>query len=95
MKEKYKEDIKILVKELDKKYIQKLFKGSNIIQQDEEDLIKNWFDKKSISAKLLLNANIDNNLWDSLFNECWNKANTIIFMKTTENLRFGGYTSQI
>lgn len=70
MKEKYKEDIKILVKELDKKYIQKLFKGSNIIQQDEEDLIKNWFDKKSISAKLLLNANIDNNLWDSLFNEC-------------------------
>ena len=32
---------------------------------------------------------------DSFFNNCGNKPNTMIFIKTTENLRFGGYTSQI
>ena len=72
-----------------------LFSNSNIIHLDEENLIKSWFDKVPISAKLLLNANIDNNFWDSFFNNCGNKPNTMIFIKTTENLRFGGYTSQI
>ena len=95
MKEKYKKDIEKLFKELEKNYMQLLFKDSNIVRQDEEDLIKSWFDKKYISAKLLLNANIDNNFWDSFYNKCGNKANTIIFIKTTGNLRFGGYTSQI
>ena len=72
-----------------------LFSNDNIIHLDEENLIKSWFYNPPISAKLLLNANIANNFWDSFFNNCGNKPNTMIFIKTTENLRFGGYTSQI
>ena len=32
---------------------------------------------------------------DQFFNKCGNKSPTMIFIKTTENLRFGGYTNEI
>ena len=96
IEKKHKEDIEKLEKKFEETIQTKiLFSNSNIIHLDEENLIKSWFDKVPISAKLLLNANIDNNFWYSFFNNCGNKPNTMIFIKTTENLRFGGYTSQI
>ena len=42
-----------------------------------------------------MNANIDDNFYKSFFDNCGNKANTMIFIKTTDNLRFGGFMSSI
>ena len=47
------------------------------------------------NVELLLNANIDNNFWYSFFSNCGNKPNTMIFIKTTDNVRLGGFTSAI
>ena len=71
-----------------------IFKNSNIIQSDEIDLILSWFEKKPISFNLLLDSNKDGDIMNQFFNKCGNKSPTMIFNKTTENLRFG-YTNEI
>lgn len=73
----------------------KLFPNSNIVQKNEEDLIISWFDKNPISARLLLDVKIEDNFYYTFFKYCENKPNTIIFIKTTKNLRIGGFTNQI
>jgi hypothetical protein len=52
-----------------------------------------WFDKKPIKFNLLLDSKIhgDSNL--TFKEKCFNKSPTMIFVKTTDNFRFGGYTS--
>ena len=84
---------------IDKNYIKKgklKFNGSKIIQENENELISKWFGYKNpISAKLLLDAKIDDNFYQTFFEKCGNVPNTMIFIKTTEGERFGGYTSVI
>ena len=59
-------------------------------------MISEWFgDKNPISAKLLLDTKIDDNFYQTFFEKCGNVPNTMIFIKTTEGERFGGYTSVI
>ena len=72
-----------------------MFKNSNIVQSDEIDLILSWFEKKPISFDLLLDSKIDGDSMNAFYNKCENKYPTMIFIKTTENLRFGGYTNEI
>ena len=72
-----------------------MLKNSNIVQSDEIDLILSWFEKKPISFNLLLDSNIDGDSMNAFYNKCENKYPTIIFIKTTENLRIGGYTNVI
>ena len=67
----------------------RLFQDSNIVQSNEKELILSWFDKRPKSIDLLLNANIDDNFYKSFFDKCRNKANTMIFVKTTDNVRIG------
>ena len=90
---------KQIVEYIDKNYIKKgklKFNGSKIIQENENELISEWFgDKNPISAKLLLDAKIDDNFYQTFFEKCGNVPNTMIFIKTTEGERFGGYTSVI
>ena len=70
------------------------FYGSNIIQTNENELIYKWFGNKNpSSAKLLLNAKIDDNFYKEFFDKCGNVPNTMLFIKTTEGERFGGFTS--
>ena len=72
------------------------FYGSNIIQTNENELIYKWFgDKNPTSVKLLLNAKIDYNFYNEFFDKCGNVPNTMLFIKTTEGERFGGFTSVI
>ena len=72
------------------------FYGSNIIQTNENELIYKWFGNKNpSSAKLLLNAKIDDNFYKEFFDKCGNVPNTMLFIKTTEGERFGGFTSVI
>ena len=72
-----------------------MFKNSNIVQSDEIDLILSWFEKKPISFNLLLDSKIDGDSMNAFYNKCGNKYPTMIFIKTTENLRIGGYTNEI
>ena len=72
-----------------------MLKNSNIVQSDEIDLILSQFELKPNSFNLLLNSNIDGDSMNAFYNKCENKYPTIIFIKTTENLRIGGYTNVI
>ena len=99
IEQKHKEEINIYKIRIEKieKYFQrniKLFNNSNIIQSNENELIYKWLDNRiPISVKLLLNAKIDDNFYKSFFDNCGNKTNTMIFIKTSDGERFGGYTS--
>ena len=70
-----------------------MFKNSNIIKSEEINLILSWLDKKPKKVNLLLDSNIDGDLNSTFYEKFKNKNPTMIFVKTTENLRFWGYTS--
>ena len=78
-------------------YIRKeeMFKNSKIVEKNEIDMILSWFNIKPSSFNLLLDANIDNNFYKNFYDNCENKYPTIIFIKTTDNIRFGGFTNEI
>ena len=91
-------DMKAELDEIKNKFenkIPNLFQGSQIIDDNDKNIIMSWFDKKIISTELLLNAEINDNFWQAFFSKCINRKNTMIFIRTTDNLRFGGFTSVI
>ena len=93
MKNNYDKRISYLEKIINNNLI--MFKESKIVQSNEIDLILSWFDKKPKSFNLLLDVNIDDNFLNNFFEKCENKCPTMIFIKTTDNLRFGGFTNKI
>ena len=95
MEQKYKEEIRKYHEKPENFQKKNFFSQSNIVKLNEIDLILSWFEKKPNSVNLLLNANIDDNFWNAFYNNCGNKPNTMIFIKTTNNIRFGGFTSSI
>ena len=91
-------DMKAELDEIKNKFenkIPNLFQGSQIIDDNDKNIIMSWFDKKIISTELLLNAEINDNFLQAFFSKCQNRKNTMIFIRTTDNLRFGGFTSVI
>jgi len=70
-----------------------LFTNSSIVKSEDVDLIFSWFDKKPIKFNLLLDSKIDGDLNLTFREKCFNKSPTMVFVKTTDNLRFGGFTS--
>ena len=91
-------DMKAELDEIKNKFenkIPNLFQGSQIIDDNDKNIIMSWFDKKIISTELLLNAEINDNFLQAFFSNCQNRKNTMIFIRTTDNLRFGGFTSVI
>ena len=91
-------DMKAELDEIKNKFENKfpnLFQGSQIIDDNDKNIIMSWFDKKIISTELLLNAEINDNFLQAFFSKCINRKNTMIFIRTTDNLRFGGFTSVI
>ena len=73
----------------------KIFQNSSIIKAEEVDLILSWLEKKPKNISLLLDSKIDGDLNSTFYEKCKNKSPTMVFVKTTDNLRFGGYTSVI
>ena len=53
----------------------------------------NWLDQKPKKIKLLLDSKIDGDLTETFYNKCGGKFPTVVFVKTTEGKRFGGYCS--
>ena len=71
-----------------------LFPKSSIIKSNEEKLILSWFDKKPSKFNLLLDSKIDGDKTSTFYQKCGNKCPTILFFKTTNGARFGGFTTK-
>ena len=70
-----------------------MFCNSSIVKKDEIDLICSWMEKKPKKFKLLLDSKFDNDLTSTFYNKCNEKSPTIVFVKSNDGYRFGGYTS--
>ena len=84
-KEKEKEE-----KELIKQYE---IAKSQILNRDEMELFLSWLENKPKKIKLLLDSRIDGDLTQTFYNKCSGKYPTVVFVKTTKEHRFGGYSS--
>ena len=71
-----------------------MFGKSSIIKKEDQDLILGWMEKKPKKFELLLDSNVDGDSTSTFYNKCGKKSPTIVFIKTTDGYRFGGYTSQ-
>ena len=72
----------------------KIFKESNIIKLEDENIILSWFEIKNIKFNLLFDSKKDGDSILTFYKKCENKCPTILFFKTTKGSRFGGYTTQ-
>ena len=70
-----------------------LFPKSSIIKFNDENTILSWFDNKDIRFNMLLDSKIDGDTTSTFYRKCGQKAPTILFFKTTNGARFGGFTT--
>ena len=73
----------------------RLFPESNIIKPEDEPIILSWFDNKSLKFHLLLDSIKDGDSLSTFYEKCEKKSPTILFFKTKNGGRFGGYTTNI
>ena len=73
----------------------RFFKSSNIIKIEDEQIILNWFEKKPVKFVKLLDSKVDGDSTNAFINKCANKCPIIVFVKTTNGFRFGGFTSKL
>ena len=93
IEQKHLEEINTIKKEINEIKQNSFFKGSNIIYQNEITLILSWLDRKPKDIEILLNSQIDGDRWSTFIEKVENKSPTIVIFKTTENFRFGGFTT--
>ena len=72
-----------------------LFPQSSIIKSDDENTILSWLEKRPTKFNLLLDSKKDGDATSTFYQKCRNKCPTILFFKTTNGARFGGFTTQI
>ena len=73
----------------------RLFKDSNIIKIEEEELILSWFEKKPVKMIQLLDSKKDGDSTSTFESKCAKKCPIIVIVKTTNGFRFGGFTTKI
>ena len=87
-KEETKDENKNLVKHLKSSILQK----NEELQLLEQRLKNGIFNNKKLSYKLLYCGTKDGDQASTFHNKCDNKQNQLVLVKTTEGLKFGGYT---
>ena len=90
IKEEYK---KLKQKEIEKE--NRYFKDSSIIKLEDENTIINWLEKKPEKFVKLLDSKIDGDSTNAFENKCAKKCPTMVFVKTTNGYRIGGFTTII
>ena len=88
--------IKEEYEKLKKQEIQKenrYFKDSSIVNLEDENTIISWFEKKPTKFNKLLDSKIDGDSTNAFENKCAKKCPTMVFVKTTNGYRFGGFTT--
>ena len=88
IKEEYN---KLKKKEIEKE--NRLFKDSSIIKIEDEKTIINWFEKKPEKFIKLLDSKIDGDSTNVFESKCAKKCPTMVFVKTTNGYRLGGFTT--
>ena len=89
--------IKVKIEKEEKKkkiYESSDIQKSKIVDKNEIDIILKWLDyKNQFRLKLLLDSKIDGDSIETFLIRCSDKFPTIVFIKTTKDRRFGGYSS--
>ena len=81
------------LKQLEIKNKNRYFKDSSIVKLEDEDTIMTWFEKKPSQFNKLLDSKIDGDSTNAFENKCAKKCPTMVFVKTTNGYRFGGFTT--
>ena len=81
------------LKQLEIKKMKSYFKDSSIVKLEEVDTIMTWFEKKPTKFNKLLDSKIDGDSTNAFENKCAKKCPTMVFVKTTNGYRFGGFTT--
>ena len=71
----------------------RFFKESNIIKLEDENTIIGWLEKKPAKFIKLLDSKIDGDSTNAFQNKCAKKCPTMVFVKTTNGYRIGGFTT--
>ena len=104
LKEEIKEIKKIIKsinnKEQENKTFNKIFNNKSVIMKENEFnwiniAIKSRINKEIKEIKKLYQASIDGDGAINFHNKCDNIPNTLVLIKSAENRRFGGFTTQI
>ena len=66
---------------------------SNIINEEEQNIIMNWIPKKIISTKLIFDTSRDGDSIDAFKNKCEGICPTLVIVKTNTGIVFGGYAT--
>ena len=90
LENKLNEKEELLKKEKENNY----FTKSNIIQKKEEDMILKWFEKKPNKFIKILDSKIDGDKTQTFIEKCVNVSPIILFIKSKNGCRFGGFTSK-
>ena len=85
-----------IILELNKKEKEKnsFFNESNILNEEEKNLLINWLEIKPKNINLLLNSNRDGDSFEAFHRLCDGKAPTIGIIETTKGHKFGGFTTK-
>ena len=76
------------------KEVNNFFNESNILNNEEKNLIINWLGFKPKNINLLLNSNRDGDSKETFHRLCDGKAPTIGIIETTKGHKFGGFTTK-
>ena len=81
-------------KEKEKEYLNNIFRGSNIIEKEDDiKLIFSWLDKIPTKTNVLFNSKNDGDSLSTFYEKVANKSPTILIIKSLNGYRFGGYSS--
>jgi hypothetical protein len=81
------------LKQLEIKNKNRYFKDSSIVKLEDEYTIMTWFENKPSQFNKLLDSKIDGDSTNAFENKCAKKCPTMVFVKTTNGYRFGGFTT--
>ena len=81
------------LKQLEIKNKNRYFKDSSIVKLEDEDTIMTWFEKKPSQFNKLLDSKIDGDSTNAFESKCAKKCPTMVFVKSTNGYRFGGFTT--
>lgn len=91
-----KNELKLLKEKEEEKQKGKaiIFKDSTIIEtQEEERLVSEWINYNNYKTELLYRCSKDGDLSSTFHDKCNGKSPTIVFVKTKNNCKLGGYTT--
>ena len=99
MKEEIKE-IKKIIEPINKKFQEKINYNKSVIMKENEFnmislAIKSRMNKEIKELKKLYQATIDGDRAINFHYKCDNIPNTLVFIKSAGNRRYGGFTSQV